>query len=314
MKLWDAAKGELVHTFEKRAGIGSVAFSPKGAPRVLSGSGGGTLKLWDAVTGQPIRTFTGHAGGVTSVAFSPDGAACSPGSWDHTVKLWDAVTGQPSAPSRSLRVGSGQWRFHPTVPACSRGWDLTFKHVKLWNAVGAAAHSRGLRLVGVTSVAFYLMAPACSRGAGISLSSCGMQRQAVCCAPSRSLRPGSSRWCFHPTARILSVMRIDGTMKLWEAATGQLLRTFLALRRGRLAGVFTRRCPRALGPLGLAQLAQEGTLKLWEAAGPAAAHLGGGFGYHLGSVFTRWRRFLQEVKTRRLKPGTLNPASRHPCS
>ena len=61
MKLWDAATGALLRTFEGHSGaVLSVAFSPDGT-RVLSGSGDKTLKLWDAATGALLRTFEGHS-------------------------------------------------------------------------------------------------------------------------------------------------------------------------------------------------------------------------------------------------------------
>ena len=94
LKLWDAASGQLIRTFEGHSDqVASVAFSPDGT-RVLSGSWDKTLKLWDAASGQLIRTFEGHSDAVTSVAFSPDGTRVLSGSWDKTLKLWDAASGQ----------------------------------------------------------------------------------------------------------------------------------------------------------------------------------------------------------------------------
>ena len=62
LKLWDAATGQLIRTFEGHSGwVHSVAFSPDGT-RLLSGSWDKTLKLWDAASGQLIRTFEGHSG------------------------------------------------------------------------------------------------------------------------------------------------------------------------------------------------------------------------------------------------------------
>src|ERR1700719_5289010 len=94
LKLWDAATGQLLRTFEGHTNlVSSVAFSPNGM-RVLSGSWDNTIKLWDAATGQLLRAFEGHTGEVRSVAFSPDGARVFSGSWDKTLKLWDASSGQ----------------------------------------------------------------------------------------------------------------------------------------------------------------------------------------------------------------------------
>src|SRR5262245_61373651 len=50
IKLWDAATGTLVRTFEGHSDwVTSVAFSADGN-RTLSGSHDGTIKLWDTAT------------------------------------------------------------------------------------------------------------------------------------------------------------------------------------------------------------------------------------------------------------------------
>jgi WD40 repeat protein len=67
LKLWDAASGQLIRTFEGHTeSVLSVEFSPDGT-RLLSHSQDGTHKLWDAATGQAIRTLKSRP------LFSPDG-------------------------------------------------------------------------------------------------------------------------------------------------------------------------------------------------------------------------------------------------
>jgi WD40 repeat protein len=73
--------------------VTSVAFSPDGQ-RIVSGSNDDTLKVWDAATGQETFTLKGHKHWVTSVAFSPDGQRIVSASTDSTLKIWDAATGK----------------------------------------------------------------------------------------------------------------------------------------------------------------------------------------------------------------------------
>ena len=92
LKLWDAATGQLIRTFEGQSGVvNALAFSPDGLA-VLSGTYGRPLKLWDATSGRLMRAFDGRLPAATSVAFSSDGRTALVG-FDTTFGLWDAATG-----------------------------------------------------------------------------------------------------------------------------------------------------------------------------------------------------------------------------
>jgi WD40 repeat protein len=95
IKLWDAATGALIRTFEGHSSeVSSVAFLPDGAHLLTGGSDDHTIKLWDAATGALVRNFEGQSDWVLSLAFSPDGAYVLSGSLDKTIKLWDTASGQ----------------------------------------------------------------------------------------------------------------------------------------------------------------------------------------------------------------------------
>jgi WD40 repeat protein len=88
VKLWDAATGQLLRSFDNDSGwVYSAAFSPNGA-YVLSYSE--SLKLWDTNTGQLLRTFSGRS----PIAFSRDGARLLSGGADNAIRLWEVATGE----------------------------------------------------------------------------------------------------------------------------------------------------------------------------------------------------------------------------
>jgi WD40 repeat protein len=135
VRIWDAATGSRLETFDVDLGILTVAFSPDGARLAVAGTGGvitvrdvaagtqttlstpskhwsvqfspdgaqlascgdGVIHLWNTATGALEQTLTGHVGSTRSVAFSPDGARLAAGGVDATILLWDSVAGTLAA-------------------------------------------------------------------------------------------------------------------------------------------------------------------------------------------------------------------------
>jgi WD40 repeat protein len=90
LKVWDADTGvELLSPKGHTHAVKGVAYSPDGK-RIVSASWDHTVKMWDARTGTETLTLKGHTNRVSAVAFSPNGKRILTGSWDKTLMVWDA--------------------------------------------------------------------------------------------------------------------------------------------------------------------------------------------------------------------------------
>ena len=140
-RLWDAATGAAVATFEGHRGpINAIALSPDGK-RALTGSTDKTARLWDVATGTSVATLEGHTGPVTAVAFSPDDKRVLTGSWDNTARLWDAATGTSVATLGGNTEGMTTVTFSPDSKLVLTGaFDET---ARLWDAATGTAIATG---------------------------------------------------------------------------------------------------------------------------------------------------------------------------
>ena len=83
--------------------VPSVVFSPDGQT-LASASRDTTIRLWDPLTSAPKFLLIGHTRTVNDIAFSPDGQTLASASRDTTIRLWDPLTGQHKT---TLRAHTG---------------------------------------------------------------------------------------------------------------------------------------------------------------------------------------------------------------
>jgi WD40 repeat protein len=112
IRLWDFAAGKEVGSLRgKNVGGGRVAFSPDGKT-LAAGGGDARIRLWDVKTGRELHNLPGHETSrlnlenpVRGLAFSPDGkwlASCGQdGSPNGLIRVWETATGKQAFVLRS---------------------------------------------------------------------------------------------------------------------------------------------------------------------------------------------------------------------
>ena len=229
----DKPKIEIVPKLAHAEAVMAVAISPDGL-RVASGSEDHTVKLWETSSGQLIRTLYGHTARVNAVAFSPDGLAIFSGSSDKTVRQWDVSSG------RVLRTFAPHVADVSSVAVTPDGMRLVTAEgrggskdtgVRLWDtATGRVllnfkGHTDPVNAVAVSPSGAYVLT-----GSG-DVGGCG------------------DKSCSK-----------DHTVRLWDAATGQLLRTLTAHTNAISSVAFSADGTRAISG------SKDRTVKLWDVA------------------------------------------------
>lgn len=221
--LWDVSIGQMVGKplGGYRSSIESTGFSADGA--LLAGSSSdGMVWLWDAKTGCRIRKpFKGHRGRIRSISFSRAGTLLASGSDDGTVRVWDVEKGRCAG--KPIRVGGGRVKsvgFNQEGDLLASGSEDGM--VRLWNPRAGQLVGEPL-LGGHGGVRTVCFSPndaliACSADNEIRLWDVWSRRQ------TGLLRAGYGELllslCFSTDGTLLASGSDDGTLRLWDVASG----------------------------------------------------------------------------------------------
>jgi WD40 repeat protein len=271
-RIWDTATGrQLCKLQGHNANVTRLVFSPDGQ-RLATASEDHTVKVWKSDTGQELVTLVGHVDGVAGVAFSPDGGRLVSASYDNTVRVWDSASGLMcfklaghAAPVMDVAYSPDGQRL------ATASLDNT---IKLWNAKGG--HATEARRPAGGTLARLVFSPDGQHLAGGGGQQPGdvVVLDAATGKEVRILKGHEMQIAavtYAPDGKRLASLSLDNTVRVWDTATGQALRT---LRLGGKPSGETDARGLAYSADGkrLAAAAQRETVKVWDAATGQALH------------------------------------------
>ncbi|MEA3337917.1 MAG: hypothetical protein U9R25_18650 [Chloroflexota bacterium] len=257
LRLWDVETGEqLAVTDDGRELEHRVWFSPDGR-YVTATSRARVAYLWDlADPEQPLHILPGHAEAVTMANFSPDGKQLATASFDGSSILWDVetrsqlarLTGHTERLWWASFSPDGRFVITTSDDATARLWDA---NAHLGGELAARAFSRPVRFAGYSPGGDAIVALHENRLIHWNLSNGDEVDLEID-------QPDMPAAAVTPSGDALAVADHQGTVRLWNPATGMLLWEIPA-QNGTLVHDL------AFDPAGeiLALARQDGTVELW---------------------------------------------------
>jgi hypothetical protein len=212
--------------------------------RVLTAGPGAVGRVWDATTAKQLAALKGHAGVVTAVAVSADGKRLATGSGDGLVRVWDAATFRPltdprghTAAVRTVRVSpDGKRALTTGDDGSARVWDLaTGKELAAVPAAGVVGLTPDGTGVVVRANGRVVVWDVLTRHEVIPDSLPEVPHPTV----GELLALWGACLAVSPDGRTVALSHPDGTIGLYESATGGLRRTLPGHGSACLAVAFT---------------------------------------------------------------------------
>lgn len=244
-RILDVEGDEAFELSGHRGRVLHAEFGPDGKT-VVTASDDGSARIWDLGCPPALPDMLGHAGAVSPARFSADGLRVATASEDGTARIWNGITGDELAVLRGHR----SWVYPVDLSpdgrhAVTASWDGT---VRLWDVDSGAERHR--------------------------LVSYDPSERARIGPPLE--KPVVFHAAFSPDGSQVATASWDGVVRLFDATTGALVRTF----HGHDAAVnYAHVTPDGSR---LVSSSADGTVRVWDIASGAGLHVLEG---HTADVF-----------------------------
>jgi serine/threonine-protein kinase len=211
----------LARKFDGHTGeVRSVALSRDGF-KAVSGGNDRVVRVWDVAAGKELRRFEGLSGEVVSVAISPDGNSVAAGCADGRVHIWDANTGRELRNPPSSQGTVDTLAFSSDASSIVYGGSDRFFH--LWPLDNTGRGSIGYRGNWSAAITCMLVSPNNRVALFGTAEGIWLYEIDVVGRNSRflgNLSPVASI-ALSPNTLFALSGHLDGTLRLWEIATGK---------------------------------------------------------------------------------------------